>query len=58
MSPPTKAQVAGAADVLRAVLTKVEHREVEAPGARGAAVVRRLEGALLGLDEATGKAEE
>lgn len=58
MSAPTKAQVAGAADVLRALLAKVEAGEIDAPGPRGAAVVRRLEGALLGLDEATGRADQ
>jgi hypothetical protein len=55
VSAPTKPQVAGAADVLREVLAKVESGELEAPGRRGAAVVNRLRGALLGLDVASGR---
>ena len=50
---PSKADVAQAAEVLRALLAEVQSCELEAPGARGAAVRRRLEGALLGLDAAT-----
>lgn len=50
---PSKADVAQAAEVLRTVLDKVQSGELEATGARGAAVRRRLEGALLGLDAAT-----
>jgi hypothetical protein len=33
----------------------VERGELDAPGRRGKAVVARLEGALLGLDVATGR---
>ena len=51
---PSKADVAQAAQVLRALLDKVQSGELEAPGARGAAVRRRLEGALLGLDATAG----
>jgi hypothetical protein len=54
-TPPQKSQVAGAADVLRQVLAKVDAGELEAPGRRGAAVVKRLRGALLGLDVASGR---
>lgn len=55
MSAPTRAEVAGATDLLRTVLAKMDAGELEAPGARGAAVVRRLEGALLGLGAAAGQ---
>jgi hypothetical protein len=54
-APPKKSQVAGAADVLREVLAKVDAGELEAPGRRGAAIVRRLHGVLLGLDVAAGR---
>ncbi len=55
MSPPsTKSQVAGAADVRRGLLTKVESGELEAHGRRGAAIVGRLESAILGLEVAAG----
>ena len=50
----SKADVAQAADVLRALLDRVQSGALEAPGVRGAAVRRRLEGALLGLDAASG----
>jgi hypothetical protein len=52
---PKKSQVADAADVLREVLAKVDAGELEAPGRRDAAIVRRLRGALLGLDVAAGR---
>jgi hypothetical protein len=52
---PKKSQVADAADVLRALLAKVDAGGLEAPGRRGAAIVRRLRGALLGLDVAAGR---
>jgi hypothetical protein len=55
MSAPTKSDVNGAADVLRALLAKVHDGELEAPGRRGAAVLARLESALLGLDVSTGR---
>ena len=51
---PSKADAAQAAEVLRALLVKVQSGELEAPGARGAAIRRRLEGALLGLDATAG----
>ena len=50
---PSKADVAQAAELLRALLDKVQSGELEAPGARGAAIRRRLEGALLGLNATT-----
>jgi hypothetical protein len=53
MTAPRKADVAQAAAVLREVLARVDSGELEAPGARGSAVVRRLQGALLGLETAS-----
>jgi hypothetical protein len=55
MSAPTRSDTAAAADVLRALLAKVDDGELVAPGRRGAAVVARLESALLGLDVSTGR---
>ncbi len=54
MTAPKRADVEGAADVLRQLLAKVDSGELEAKARRGAAVVARLESALLGLECAAG----
>lgn len=54
MSAPKKADVDGAASILRRLLVKVDSGELEADGRRGKAVLARIEGVLLGLDAATG----
>lgn len=53
MTAPTKGDVAAAADVIRALLATVDAADFVDP--REATVVHRLEGALLGLDVATGR---
>jgi hypothetical protein len=52
VSDPKRTEVQAAAGVLRELLAKVDAGELKAPGRRGAAVAARLEGALLGLEQA------
>lgn len=54
MTVPKRAESQAAAALLREVLAKVDAGELEAPGRRGQAVVKRLEGAALGLEVAAG----
>lgn len=54
MTVPKRVEALAAAEVLRLLLAKVSSGEVEASSRRDRAVVARLEGALLGLDVASG----
>jgi hypothetical protein len=54
VTAPKRADIEQAADVLRQLLAKVDSGELEALGRRGAAVVARIESAVLGLETAVG----
>ncbi len=48
-----RVDVEQAADILRQLLAQIDRGELEAPGRRGAAIVARIESAVLGLETAT-----
>lgn len=54
VTTPKHVEVLAAAEVLRTLLAKAASGEVEASSRRDRAAVARLEGALLGLDVASG----
>ena len=54
-SRPTRQAVDEATDALRRILTAIEDGELDASTPQDIALVRRLEGAVMALEEATGR---